>query len=188
MGMLPRMFRATLIVVAVCVVFAILAVAVSLTQMEWSVYLIPAEYRGPVIVVYDEPGAAPPAREGWSTIYRIPADGILFLPGSKPQDWQWGRYYFEDSQGSRVKVPFRTRSRSELQVFFNKVGSGVRTVAGHPVPFSFEGFVVDVPERFGATWDHAFDAILDYACLRRHTAEEKRRASGAGTASEGDPR
>lgn len=70
-------------------------------------YLIPENYRGGVIVFFDQPdGITPEKTENGGYIYRIPADGLLKIKTPIGKTGYKFNYYLVDAQGNRTRLEY----------------------------------------------------------------------------------
>ena len=73
-------------------------------RAEPEVHLIPAGFRGPVLIVYGQPRGAVPAREGRARRYAIPAHGVLRTQYGPNPGWSKPRYFYVDAAGRRSAI------------------------------------------------------------------------------------
>ncbi len=98
---------------------------------EQEIHIIPANYRGPVVILFDQENGANPEYEGEARVYRVGNDGILrtkmvgqtggYLDG-------WVRFYLEQPNSVRRELPVvENRAKREevgvVSVFDESYGS-----------------------------------------------------------------
>ena len=67
--------------------------------------LLPAEFRGPVLIVFDQPdGIVPPLEDG-APLFEVPPSGVLRVRTPKPDRSGGHHVYFVDASGTRLRVP-----------------------------------------------------------------------------------
>lgn len=85
------------------VILLLVTLVIRQSIMREETYLLPAEFRGPVIVLYQHSGGASPEYEDGRLIYRIPESGVL------PVNWREAsfrpQYYFVSRDGNRLRIP-----------------------------------------------------------------------------------
>lgn len=85
-------------------------------------YLIPATYRGPVVVVFNQPDGQKAEVEQGRRIYRIPPSGVLFTQFAAEQGFIDQQYYFITPAGQRERLgeldtrDFKEESTTEKHV------------------------------------------------------------------------
>jgi hypothetical protein len=67
-------------------------------------YLIPENYIGPVIVIFNQKDGQPKEYEGKRRLYRIPLTGVLFTQFKDEQGWINQDYYYVSPSGARKKL------------------------------------------------------------------------------------
>lgn len=75
------------------------------------VYLIPENFTGGVIVLYNQPdGITPETTDDGAIIYRIPKDGFLKVkPAFERKNFKF-KYYFVDAQDKRTEIEYLQRA------------------------------------------------------------------------------
>jgi hypothetical protein len=73
-------------------------------RAQHEVHLIPADYRGPVIVIFNDSTGAAKEYEGRARLYRIPPSGILRTQFARNDGWARPDYYYVDAQGRRSRI------------------------------------------------------------------------------------
>ena len=101
-----KVFKIVLITLLVLIV-VFFYVIFNYPKAEPETILIPENYRGEVIIVFDRKNGLPIEYEKKERIYRIPETGILFTqfsynPGVIDQE-----YYFIDPNGKRTEIEYR---------------------------------------------------------------------------------
>jgi hypothetical protein len=77
-------------------------------------YLIPDNYKGPVVIVFNQKDGQKKEYEGLRRLYKIPSTGVLFTQFKEEQDWINQDYYYVSSNGQRKKLGvFDTRDFDE---------------------------------------------------------------------------
>jgi hypothetical protein len=67
-------------------------------------YLIPEDYRGSVIVIFNQKDGQKKEYEGKRRLYRIPSTGVLFTQFKDEQGWINQDYYLVSPNGQRKKL------------------------------------------------------------------------------------
>lgn len=86
---------------------------------ESEVHLIPAGYRGAVVILYDRPNAEPTLYENGKRVYTIPSNGTLFTQFRPPSSSDGSTYFYVYDDGKREELSV-VRSKDEM-VDSNKV-------------------------------------------------------------------
>ena len=73
-------------------------------RAQHEVHLIPADYRGPVIVIFNDSTGAVKEYEGRARLYRIPPSGILRTQFAPNEGWARPDYYYVDALGRRSRI------------------------------------------------------------------------------------
>jgi len=114
--------------------FLFFSIAVSCIRIaEDSIFLIPKEYEGTIIVLFDQKDGQPVEySKSGERIYRIPANGILKSKfSSNTGNSKWKIYYI-DNKGSKTPIPIiysheRIDSNSKEIVCYNpRIGANVK--------------------------------------------------------------
>ena len=70
-------------------------------------YLIPAGYKGGVVVLYNQAdGVEPQTTEDGTFVYKIPKDGFLKVKPKFERKYYKFRYYFVDAQDKRTEIEY----------------------------------------------------------------------------------
>jgi len=67
-------------------------------------YLIPEDYRGSVIVIFNQKDGQKKEYEGKRRLYRIPSTGVLFTQFKDEEGWMNQDYYLVSPNGQRKKL------------------------------------------------------------------------------------
>ncbi len=86
---------------------------------ESEVHLIPAGYRGTVVIIYDRPNAEPVMYENGDRVYNIPLSDTLLTQFHPPNGSNSSKYFYVYEDGKREELPV-VRSKDEM-VDSNKV-------------------------------------------------------------------
>lgn len=93
--------------------FKLLTIGLPLAFVEYSFYnsfktperyLIPENYRGPVMVIFNQKDGQKKEYEGRRRLYRIPSTGVLFTQFKDEQGWIDQDYYLVSPNGQRKKL------------------------------------------------------------------------------------
>lgn len=76
-----------------------------LNKAEPETFLVPAERRGEIVILYDEPCGEPPIYENGRRIYKIPADGILITSFKENKGHLDQIFYLLDENGKTKEIP-----------------------------------------------------------------------------------
>lgn len=112
--------------------------------VENEIYLVPYNYQGPVLVVFNQLNGAPARYEGRNRIYVIPSAGVLLTQFPPVKRAYTTEFWHIDTIGTRRNIQFQTSCRESDLI-------SVRTVVACPVGFQSEpitnGFVVAKPDK-----------------------------------------
>src|SRR5258706_10122111 len=93
--------------------FKLLIIGIPLTFVGYSFYnsfttperyLIPENYKGPVIVIFNQKDGQKKEYEGKRRLYRIPQTGVLFTQFKDEQGWINQDYYYVSPNGQKKKL------------------------------------------------------------------------------------
>ena len=84
-------------------------------KAEHEIHLIPAGFRGPVVIVFNEAGGAPKEFERKARLYRIPADGVLRTQFGPNPGWGRPDYWYINAVGQRTAIVPGTPCDDELE-------------------------------------------------------------------------
>jgi hypothetical protein len=79
----------------------------SCSQTGESICLIPKDFTGAVIIIFNQKNGMPPEIENGRHVYRIPISGILRTQVKANYKIQGHEYYFIDSLGNRATIPYK---------------------------------------------------------------------------------
>ena len=70
-------------------------------------YLVPADFRGGVLILYNQPdGVEPEKTQDGTLVYKIPKDGFLKIkPKFERKNYKF-KYYFVDAQAKRTEIEY----------------------------------------------------------------------------------
>lgn len=77
-------------------------------RAEQEVIIIPRDYIGYVLIIYNQPNGADPIYENGKRIYHIPANGILKTKFSPNPGWMEFPEFYYGNIASENKIPFET--------------------------------------------------------------------------------
>jgi hypothetical protein len=127
------------------------------------VHILPEDYVGPVVILFDQPlGEEIQRNNDGALVYRIPAGGVLCAKNAAPRAGLYSkRFYNEGPTGARQELPHRV-SDGVTQVFAD--GYGVTEVLdGQPTGgVRWLAYVVGVPST-RADWVQLRDAAVERA-------------------------
>jgi hypothetical protein len=72
---------------------------------EGETFLIPANYRGEIVVFYDEPCGEPPIYEGGRRLYALSPEGVLITQATKNDGYLNRRFYLVREDEHRDAIP-----------------------------------------------------------------------------------
>lgn len=71
------------------------------------IYLIPKDFTGGVIIIYDQPdGITPETTADGTIIYRVPQDGLLKVKSKFERRNFRFKYYFVDDKDNRTEIEY----------------------------------------------------------------------------------
>lgn len=73
-------------------------------RAEHEVHLLPEGFRGPVVIIFDQPAGAPEERDGRARLYRVPPNGVLRTQLPFNDGWSAPDYFFLDRSGRRSPI------------------------------------------------------------------------------------
>jgi|GEM_PF-2247722 len=77
--------------------------------IEPEIYLLPAGFEGPVLIIFNQAEGAAPKYEGEARVYEIPASGVLWTQFSDQSGWVpkgYPKFYHVSADGSRTKIEY----------------------------------------------------------------------------------
>jgi len=83
--------------------FLVLSLLIGYAFTQTEIYLLPQDYIGPVLVIYNQPEGQPVESEGFARVYRIPANGVYMTTAAR-QQFISGQFFYVDSQGNRTQI------------------------------------------------------------------------------------
>jgi hypothetical protein len=83
---------------------ALLVCCLALGCSRPEVHLIPAGYKGDVVIMPGYPMGVPPKRDGLSIVFDIPHNGILVTQDQPSSRWHTEHYYYVDGSGRRQRL------------------------------------------------------------------------------------
>lgn len=75
-------------------------------QNKEAVYIIPADYVGPIVIVFDQPDGVLPEIEDGFTVYRIPESGLLKVTNKAIYKINEQKYFYENLRGERTRIEY----------------------------------------------------------------------------------
>jgi hypothetical protein len=110
-----------------------------MNQAEPETHLIPKDYKGYVIVIFDEKNGVPKKYENGSRVYEIPSDGVLRTQFRKQKGWiapgKVNYYYYDNSERQKLEYLQSTqgvKDDSKIYVFSEEIsGKTVRYLIGN---------------------------------------------------------
>lgn len=144
------------------------------------VYLIPENYTGGVIILYNQPdGIEPQKTKDGTIIYRIPKDGFLKVkPTFERKNFKF-KYYFIDANDNRTEIeylqrahyvrdPGDTTSKSEDSITENERNNQTFAMLHETKNFALNGnkvfmqvFVVAIPKDSLGVYTKTLDKTFD---------------------------
>jgi hypothetical protein len=82
---------------------------------EAETFLIPGDYRGEIVVFYDEPCGQPPEFRDGRRLYRLSADGVLITQHSKNRGYFNRRFFSADGDIGLREIPQFGRQNFETE-------------------------------------------------------------------------
>lgn len=144
------------------------------------VYLIPENFTGGVIVLYNQPdGIEPEKTTDGAIIYRIPKDGFLKVKAAFERKNFRFKYYFVDANDKRAEIeylqrahyvrdPGDTASKSEDSITENERNSQIFAMLHETTNFTISGnrvfiqnFIVAIPKDSLNIYMRTYDKISD---------------------------
>ena len=81
-------------------------------KREESIYLIPKNYEGNVLIIFDQPEGADTLYDGDSRVYKIDTTGVLKTKFSKIKGSHPVHFYLVDPNGHRTPIKYEAFSKS----------------------------------------------------------------------------
>lgn len=72
------------------------------------IYLVPKNYQGVIVIVFNQKNGLPENSESGSTVYRIPPNGVLKTQGQAIKEWHRRSFFYLDSVGNKTEIPYYT--------------------------------------------------------------------------------
>ena len=92
-------------------------------QAENTIRLIPKDYIGPVLVIFNQQEGEAKEYEGDKRVYKIPENGVLKTQFEPNYGVQKHEYYYVDNNGKRTEIPFvNVYDKDALKSIKNKDG------------------------------------------------------------------
>lgn len=73
---------------------------------EDSIRLIPEDYVGPVVIIFNQSDGEPAKYEGNKRVYEIPKNGILKTQFTKNIGYQKNEFYYVSNEGKRTNIEY----------------------------------------------------------------------------------
>lgn len=139
-----------LLALSVCAVF--LGVGIYLWQSEIGddeMFILPKDYKGVVVILYNQKNGQPVKYEQGKRVYEIPRDGILRTQFTFNSGWHRISRYFYEENGERLEISYILDGKGIMpevvQVCCSSSGKSYRNNNGEPV--EFEKFYVGTKEK-----------------------------------------
>ncbi|WP_306352568.1 DUF6843 domain-containing protein [Flavobacterium sp. '19STA2R22 D10 B1'] len=91
----------------IIIILLFLACSISCSKKENSVYILPENYKGYIIVVYNQKNGTPTLYENDKRIYRIPPSGILKTQFDADYGWSEFPEFYYEKISSNNKLPLK---------------------------------------------------------------------------------
>jgi len=105
----------------------------SCSMGKGEIHLIPNNYEGAVLIVFNVPDGKPEKYEDGKRVYEIPENGILKTQFEFNSDWVASsdlEYYYDLGNGERKKLPYPDRPENlptnQIQVFSKSAGDNAK--------------------------------------------------------------
>jgi hypothetical protein len=85
---------------------SVFSFVLSCGQIGESICLIPKDFTGAVIIIFNQKDGLPPEIENGKHVYRIPSSGILKTQVKAKYKIEGHEYYYMDSSEYRIKIPY----------------------------------------------------------------------------------
>lgn len=99
-----------MIIVGIILLIVIVAIAWELIYLKSTtkeeVFILPQNFKGIVVIAYDQKDGLDDTIEDGKFIYRIPQNGVMKLKRKEVTTLSKSWYYFEDEQGKRTILDF----------------------------------------------------------------------------------
>ena len=86
-------------------IISICFLLLSCNQANESICLIPKDFTGVVVIIFDQKNGSSPEIENGKNLYRIPASGVLRTQVKANYKVEGHEYYYVDSLGIRIAIP-----------------------------------------------------------------------------------
>lgn len=140
---------------------------------EWEIFVLPADFRGPVFVLYGEASGKRALWRGDTAFYSVPANGILKTAGAEPWPGTHVALVFENSvsevpphYASCTRMRFEATQQDQVGVCWFDYTKGSVTAHGRSFPGHIVGIVTDwrgIPDRWNRTsiiYDSLYSSYL----------------------------
>ena len=90
-------------------------VAFQINKAEPETFLIPQDFRGEIVVFYDEPCGKLPVHRNGRRVYEISSDGVIITQFKKNDGYLDRNFCFSDSERSETEIPYFHRQDFETE-------------------------------------------------------------------------
>ncbi|MDP2174462.1 MAG: hypothetical protein Q8K70_00985 [Bacteroidota bacterium] len=134
-------------------------------KAEKEIFLIPYDYRGKVIIIYNWQNGAKERYENGSRIYDIPINGVLLTKFKDEYGIVNQTYYLVDSLGNRklmeiIKDESRVNANNIVAIY--RAGSvGVYGDSEKSTSIKYQKFYVSDKQNFESYFNHKYNTAFD---------------------------
>jgi hypothetical protein len=135
-------------------IISLLFLLSSCNQAGESICLIPKDFTGVVIIIFDQKEGVPPEIENGKHVYRIPQSGILKTQVKANYQVQGQEYYYVDDAGHKTTIPYKfskgwedvdtTKIKSSVYCYNEEMGA---TAKNKPNYKKYRLFLVSKPNQ-----------------------------------------
>ena len=113
--------------VSIPLIFFAFAFSMYINKADPETFLVPENYRGEIVVFYNEPCGQEPEIENGRRVYRLSENGILITKFGENDGFLDRKFYLIDAQGARTQIPLFLWQNFETE----KKEMGAGTTSGH---------------------------------------------------------
>lgn len=99
-------FKALVTLLPIPLIFLSFFITFQLSKAEPETFLIPKEFRGSLVVFYNEPCGRPPIYRNGRRVYEVSQEGVLITQFEENRGSLNQKFYLVDSEKNEIEIPF----------------------------------------------------------------------------------
>ncbi|MEQ1922952.1 MAG: hypothetical protein ABL952_10640 [Pyrinomonadaceae bacterium] len=108
-------FKALVTLLPIPLILLSFFITFQIRKAEPETFLIPKDFRGMLVVFYNEPCGRPPIYRDGRRVYEIPQDGVLITQSEENRGGLNQKFYLVDSEKNEIEIPFFRRQNFETE-------------------------------------------------------------------------